>query len=81
MAIPLDRITVDPQVMEGRPCIRDLRLTVNLIINLLARGMTCEEILQINPCLEKEDVMQCLTYAARRTDDGGEGSGSPVLAP
>jgi uncharacterized protein (DUF433 family) len=54
----LDRITVDPRIMEGRPCIRGMRITVGLIVNLAANGMTTEEILRNYPDLEEEDIRQ-----------------------
>ncbi len=64
-ALPgLDRITFDPQVMGGRACIRDTRVTVSLIINLVANGMDADDIVQAYPYLEKEDVRQALRYAA-----------------
>lgn len=59
-----DRITFDPSVMAGRACIRGLRVTVSLIINLVANGMTPEEIVAAYPYLEVEDVHQALRYAA-----------------
>lgn len=60
----LDRITVDPDVLGGKPCIRGLRISVALILNLLANGMSPEEILQAYPYLELEDIRQALRYAA-----------------
>lgn len=59
-----DRITFDPRVMGGRACIRGLRVTVALILNLTANGMTAEEIVAAYPYLEREDVVQALQYAA-----------------
>lgn len=59
-----ERITFDPQVMGGRACIRGLRVTVALILNLTANGMTPEEILEAYPYLEVEDIRQALRYAA-----------------
>ncbi len=64
-----NRITVDPAVMQGRPCIRGMRITVNLVINLVANGMTHAEIVEEYPDLEPEDVAECLQYAARLTDE------------
>ncbi len=61
----LDRITFDPQVMGGRACIRNTRVTVSLIINLIANGMGTEEIIQAYPYLEKEDVRQALRYTSQ----------------
>jgi uncharacterized protein (DUF433 family) len=59
-----DRITFDPGVMGGRACIRGLRVTVSLVVNLVANGMTTDEILEAYPYLEAEDVQQALNYAA-----------------
>ena len=60
----LDRITIDPEIMGGQPCIRSLRIPISLIIKLLAAGRVIEEILDDYPELEKEDVKQALEYAA-----------------
>ena len=60
----LDRITFDPDVMGGRACIRGMRVTVSLIVNLVANGMTAAEIIKEYPYLEKDDVQQALRYAA-----------------
>ena len=59
-----DRITFDPQIMGGRACIRGMRITVSLIVNLVANGMTSDEILREYPDLEAEDIKQALQYAA-----------------
>lgn len=59
-----DRITFDPNMMGGRACIRGMRVTVSLIVNLFANGMTAEEIVRAYPYLEAEDVRQALQYAA-----------------
>jgi uncharacterized protein (DUF433 family) len=59
-----DRITFDPQIMGGRACIRGMRITVSLVVNLVANGMTAEEILKEYPDLEPEDIRQALQYAA-----------------
>ena len=59
-----DRITFDPKIMGGRACIRGMRITVSLIVNLVANGMTTEEILKEYPDLEAEDIRQALQYAA-----------------
>jgi len=61
-----DRITLDPEVMGGKPCIRGLRLTVDTILGLLAAGRTEDEILEAYPYLEKEDIQAALTYAQWR---------------
>ncbi|HEY57981.1 MAG TPA: DUF433 domain-containing protein [Anaerolineae bacterium] len=59
-----DRITFDPDVMDGRACIRGMRITVSLILNLIANGVSVEEILQAYPYLEPKDIQQVLRYAA-----------------
>ena len=60
----LDRITFEPGKMGGRACIRGKRITVSLIVNLSANGMTAEEIVTAYPYLEVADVRQALHYAA-----------------
>ncbi len=60
----IDRITFDPQIMGGRACIRGMRITVSLVVNLLANGMTVPEIIKEYPALEPEDIKQALQYAA-----------------
>jgi uncharacterized protein (DUF433 family) len=59
-----DRITFDPHVMGGRACIRGIRITVSLLVNLVANGMTSAEILDAYPYLEPEDIHQALHYVA-----------------
>ena len=58
-----DRITFDPDVMGGKPCIRGLRVTVGMLIGLLASGHAEEEILHAYPYLEKDDIRAALSYA------------------
>ena len=65
----LDRITFNPLVMGGRACIRNMRVTVSLILNLTANGMTPVEILAAYPYLESEDIQQALRYAAWLSED------------
>ncbi len=65
----IDRITFDPAVMGGKPCIRGQRLTVSTILGLLAAGRTREDILTAYPYLEAEDIDQCLAYAAWRLEE------------
>jgi uncharacterized protein (DUF433 family) len=60
----IDRITCDPRVMGGKACVRGMRITVSLVINLVASGMTEGEILAAYPILELEDIRQALRYAA-----------------
>lgn len=59
-----DRITFDPHVMAGRACIRGMRITVSLLVNLVANGMTADEIIAAYPYLEPEDIHQALRYVA-----------------
>jgi uncharacterized protein (DUF433 family) len=65
----LDRITFNPQVMGGRPCVRGLRVTVGTITGLVATGRTRAEILKLYPYLEEEDINQALKYAAWRAEE------------
>lgn len=64
----LDRITRDPEVMGGRPCIRGLRLTVGTIVGLLASGHSTGDILKAYPYLEEEDIREALAYSAMRAE-------------
>ena len=64
-----DRITFEPDVMGGRACIRGLRITVSLLVNLVANGMDTEEILEAYPYLESDDVRQSLQYVAWLADE------------
>ena len=59
-----ERITFDSGVMSGRACIRGMRITVALVVNLVANGMSTEEIIREYPELEREDVRQSLQYAS-----------------
>ena len=65
---PHDRITVDPAVCGGRPCIRGLRIRVKDVLDILAAGATHEEILADYPYLESEDIAAVLAFAARQND-------------
>jgi uncharacterized protein (DUF433 family) len=60
----LDRITSDPGILGGRACLRGMRITVSLVVNLVANGMSFDEILREYPVLESEDIRQALQYAA-----------------
>ena len=60
----LDRITRDPAVMGGRPCVRGMRVTVGMIVGQIGAGVTIDELLADYPYLEREDIMQALRYAA-----------------
>ena len=62
----LDRITQDPEVMGGKPCIPGMRVTVGMIVGQIGAGHSIEEVLAEYPYLEREDVLQALRYAARR---------------
>lgn len=63
------RITLDPRVMGGKPCIRSMRVTVGMIVGLLAAGRTAAEILQAYPYLEEADIREALAYAAWRVEE------------
>lgn len=65
----LDRITFQPDVMGGKPCIRGMRVTVGTIVGLVATGKTTTDILHLYPYLEAEDIRQALTYAAWRAEE------------
>ncbi len=65
----IDRITIDPDVMGGKACIRGLRVTVGTVVGLLAAGRSSDEILDAYPCLEREDIEQSLAYAAWRLEE------------
>lgn len=64
-----DRITFDPAVMGGKPCIRGQRVTVGMVLGLLATGRSRDEILRAYPYLDPEDIDQCLAYAAWRMEE------------
>ncbi len=65
----LDRITFDPNVMGGKPCIRGMRVTVGTLVGLVASGYSFQEILEAYPYLEEEDIRQALAYAAWRAEE------------
>ncbi len=65
----LERITLDPKVMTGKPVIRGTRLTVQYILGLLANGATVDEILQEYDRLTKEDILACLAYASKTIEN------------
>ena len=60
----LTRITIDPDVMTGKPCIRGMRVTVGMIVDAIAAGRSENELLADFPYLEREDIRQALAYAA-----------------
>ena len=69
MLSELTRITFDPKVMGGKPCIRGMRVTVGTIVGLLASGHSSEEILRAYPYLEEADIREALAYAAWRSEE------------
>ncbi|MEI6430994.1 MAG: DUF433 domain-containing protein [bacterium] len=66
---PLYRITQEPQIMGGKPCIRGTRVTVGAIVGLVAAGRSADEILAAYPYLEREDITEALQYAAWRSQE------------
>ena len=65
----LTRITFNPEVMGGKPCIRGMRVTAGTIVGLIASGKTVDEVLADYPYLEREDILEALTYAAWRAEE------------
>ena len=65
----LTRITTNPEVMGGKPCIRGLRVTAGTLVGLVASGYSTAEILALYPYLEAEDVREALAYAAWRAEE------------
>lgn len=65
----LTRITINPDVMGGKPCIRGLRMTVGTVVGLVAAGYSTTEILELYPYLEPADIQQALAYAAWRVEE------------
>ena len=63
----LERITINPDICHGKPCIRGLRYPVNMILELLSAGMSHDEILADYDDLEREDILAVLAFAARLT--------------
>jgi uncharacterized protein (DUF433 family) len=61
-----ERITIDPEVCGGRPCVRGIRITVSEVLEMLAGGMARDQILQDFPYLESGDIDACLQYAAHQ---------------
>jgi len=59
----LARITADPRIFKGKPIIRGMRISVEMILGLLAQGVTIDEILKDYPDLEYEDILACMSYA------------------
>ncbi len=67
--LELKRITFNPNVMGGKPCIRGMRVTVGTIVGLIASGHINADILKAYPCLEEEDIREALSYAAWRSEE------------
>lgn len=65
----LNRVMFDPQIMGGEPCIRGMRVTVGMIVGLIATGKTIEDVLTAYPYLERENVLEALAYAAWRAEE------------
>ncbi len=65
----LDRITRHPDVMNGKPCLRGMRVTVGTVVGLVASGRSWAEILAAYPYLEEDDIRQALSYAAWRVEE------------
>ena len=65
----IERVTIDPHVMGGKPCIRGLRVTVGMITGLVASGTSFGEIVNLYPYLEEADIKAALTYAAWRAEE------------
>lgn len=63
------RITQDPAVMGGKPCVRGLRVTVGMIVGQIGAGRTVEQLLADYPYLEREDILEALRYAAWRAQE------------
>jgi uncharacterized protein (DUF433 family) len=61
----LDRITIQPAQLDGKPCIRGLRISVQTVLEFLSAGNTDTEIIEHYPVLTKEDITACLQYAAK----------------
>ncbi len=66
---PLRRITFDPNVMGGKPCIRGMRVTVGMIVGMVASGHSKDSIVDLYPYLEAEDIDEALAYAAWRVEE------------
>ena len=65
----LDRITRNPEIMGGKPCLRGMRVTVGTIVGLVAAGYSNAQILAAYPYLEEEDIREALAYAAWRVEE------------
>ena len=72
------RITFNPSIMGGRACIRSMRITVSLVVNLVANGMSPDEIVREYPDLEPEDIREALSYASARANEEVRPFASPA---
>ena len=63
----IDRITINPDICHGKPTIRNMRYPVEMVLDLLASGMTHQEIIADYPAIEEEDIIACLIFAAQLT--------------
>ena len=66
----LARISIDPNICFGKPCIRGHRIWVSLILDYLASGMSVEEVLEEYPGLEAADILACIAYGAEMSRSG-----------
>ena len=65
----LDRITTDPNVMGGKPCIRGMRVTVGMVVGMIASGHSVDDLFRLYPYLERDDIQAALSYAAWRSEE------------
>lgn len=72
----LTRITIDPNICHGKPCVRNMRWPVEVILDMLGAEMSIDEILEDHPELEKEDILACLQFASKTIS----GRAIPVVA-
>jgi uncharacterized protein (DUF433 family) len=79
--VELGRITTDPEVMRGLPCIRGLRIPVATVVTMVADGMTNDEIMAEHPDLTPEDIHQALLYAAETARESSCRPGTPCERP
>ncbi|MBI2172132.1 MAG: DUF433 domain-containing protein [Chloroflexi bacterium] len=68
MVTVAERITVDPEQCGGKPCIRGMRIRVSDVLDLLANGLTPQEVMEELPVLEMEDILACLRFASSQVD-------------
>ena len=64
-----ERITFDPLVMGGKPCLRGMRVTVGTVVGLIASGQTIDDVLSVYPYIEHDDILAALSYAAWRAEE------------